>query len=143
MSAPTRIASPAASRRSAARPVPRDALRRAIRSAGLAVLACGCTLGSPGPTRADQQAIASCKAEADRTYLEQNREVLSERSQTDTPFSSSGMVGVTSQGLGQLYGRSNDIEACLRSRTAANAATEPAAGTGVSPQMDPAGASQP
>ena len=102
----------------------------------------GCAAGGPA-TRADREAVASCRVDADRAYLQQNRVLLSERSQVDTPFSASGTVGVTSEGLGRLYGRANDLEACLREHRDADAATQPAASTGVSPQMDPAGVSQP
>ncbi len=100
----------------------------------LAVLA-GCAFGGPKPSTAEQRATAACKLDADRTYLQQNRSLLSERSQRDSPFSSSGTIGVTSQGLPQLYGRSSDFDACLRSRGANGA--EPAVSGATSPQMDP------
>jgi hypothetical protein len=102
------------------------------------VLLAGCTFGGPPKPRTDaQRATAACKVDADRAYLQQNRVLLSERSQRDTPFSSSGMVGVTSSGLPQLYGRSADFEACLRSHSVEGAAAEPAVSGASAPQMDP------
>jgi hypothetical protein len=102
----------------------------------LGVLA-GCQFGGARAGTQDRQAVAACRTEADRSYLQQNRVLLSERSQRDTPFSSSGTVGITSEGLPQLYGRSSDFEACLRSHHAASAGAQPAASSAMSPQMDP------
>ncbi|MGI3779030.1 MAG: hypothetical protein ACRYGC_17195 [Janthinobacterium lividum] len=112
---------------------------RATPAALLAMgLLAGCTFGGPAKPRTDaQRATAACKVDADRAYLQQNRVLLSERSQRDTPFSSSGMVGVTSSGLPQLYGRSADFEACLRSHSVEGAAAEPAVSGASAPQMDP------
>ncbi len=95
----------------------------------------GCQFGGPRPGTSARRDVAACRSEADRAYLQQNQALLSERSQRDTPFSSSGTVGVTSEGLSQLYGRSNDVEACLRRRRGGG--TEPAASSAVSPQTDP------
>lgn len=103
----------------------------------LATLA-GCTFGGPRPSTGQQRATAECKVDADRAYLQQNRVLLSERSQRDTPFSSSGTIGITSEGLPQLYDRSSDFEACLRSHRVEGAAQEPAVSGATSPQMDPA-----
>ena len=111
-----------------------------VASAAGLVVALGVLAGCHGGARAgtqDRQAVAACRTEADRSYLQQNRVLLSERSQRDTPFSSSGTVGITSEGLPQLYGRSSDFEACLRSHHAASADARPAAGSAMSPQMDP------
>ncbi len=102
----------------------------------LGVLA-GCQFGGARAGTQERQAVAACRTEADRSYLQQNRVLLSERSQRDTPFSSSGTVGITSEGLPQLYGRSSDFEACLRSHHAASAGAQPAAGGATSPRMDP------
>ena len=104
--------------------------------AALGVLA-GCQFGGARAGTQDRQAMAACRTEADRSYLQQNRVLLSERSQRDTPFSSSGTVGITSEGLPQLYGRSSDFEACLRRHRDDAADARPAAGGAMSPQMDP------
>ena len=120
-----------------ARPQPRlDRTRAATLAVALCLLA-GCTFGAPKPSTGEQQAVAACKADADRTYLQQNRVLLSERSQRDTPFASAGTIGVTSEGLPQLYGRSSDFEACLRSRQVEGAPAGVAASGATSPQMDP------
>ena len=129
----------AATRRTRPQPCPART-HAAATTARLAVALCllaGCTFGAPKPRTADQQAVAACKADADRTYLQQNRVLLSERSQRDTPFASSGTVGITSQGLPQLYGRSSDFEACLRSRQVEGATAGTAVSGATSPQMDP------
>ncbi len=119
---------------------PRGAGRAAATAGRLALafsLLAGCAFGGPKPAAtAEQRATAACKLDADRTYLQQNRSLLSERSQRDSPFSSSGTIGVTSQGLPQLYGRSSDFEACLRSRGADGGAAEPAVSGATSPQME-------
>lgn len=101
--------------------------------AGLALAGCN----SAPMSRSDQAAVSACRAEADRVDAQQNRYELSERSQRDSPLSSSGTIGITSAGLGQLYGRDVDIETCLRDRRSADRATQPAASGGFSPQMDP------
>ena len=125
-------------------PMPRPARSRRARGAlvagRLAValgLLAGCTFGGPKPGTSEQRAVAACKMDADRAYLQQNRVLLSERSQRDTPFSSSGTIGVTSEGLPQLYDRSADFEACLRSHRVDAAAAEPAVSGATSPRMDP------
>ena len=109
---------------------------RAVAGAALLVVLGGCQFGGARAGTGDRQAVAACKADADRTYLQQNRVLLSERSQRDTPFSSSGTVGITSEGLPQLYGRSSDFDACLRRRQASSADAQPAVDGAVSPRMD-------
>ena len=78
-----------------------------------ASLLAGCMEPSPR-SQADQAAASACEQQADQTYLTQNRYLLSERSTTDTPFSTSGLPGVTSNGLGQRYGRDQQLAGCLR-----------------------------
>ncbi len=102
-------------------------------------VALGLAACAPAPpmSSSDRAALGACRLEADRTYAQQNRYLLSERSQRDTPLSSSGTLGVTSAGLGSLYGRDQDVEDCLRERRAADRSTQPGASGGFSPQMDP------
>lgn len=143
---PGTIASPAlphartAPGRPAWRSEPFGRLARGVANATGLVVALGALAGCHGGARAgtqDRQAMAACRTEADRSYLQQNRVLLSERSQRDTPFSSSGTVGITSEGLPQLYGRSSDFEACLHRHRDDAADARPAAGGAMSPQMDP------
>ena len=121
------------------RPAPSYGRQVATAAALLALLwlLAGCSFGGPKPSAGEQRAVAACKVDADRAYLQQNRVLLSERSQRDTPFSSSGTIGITSEGLPQLYGRSSDFEACLRSRQVEGAAAGSAVSGATSPQMDP------
>ena len=125
-------ARPAPWRRVSRHGLPADPARSVAGAAGLVVtlgLLAGCQLVGAGAATEDRQVAAACRAEADRSYLERNRVLLSERSQRDTPFSSSGTVGVTSEGLPQLYGRSGDLKVCLRSHHAAAASA--GSGTGM------------
>ena len=75
----------------------------------LLVGACG---ARPPQSSADRAAAVACRQEIDRVYAAQNRRDLSYRDQRDTPFASSYNSGVTSAGLGTLFGRDNDIQSC-------------------------------
>lgn len=94
----------------------------------------GCT-PLPPPSHAEQAAASACETAADRTFNTQNRYLLSERDQRDTPFSVSGLPGVTSNGLGQRYGRDEQLAGCLRenSETTDTALSQSATGTRVAP----------
>ena len=72
----------------------------------------GACAARPPQSSADRAAAAACRQEVDRVYAAQNRRDLSYRDQRDTPFASSYNSGVTSAGLGTLFGRDNDIQAC-------------------------------
>jgi len=91
-------------------------IRPALR-AGLALAASlplfGCA-DTPPLSRADQAALEACRAHADAAYLEQNRAEMSLRDQSDTPYSVSGLPGVTSSGLSQRYERDEMVRDCLR-----------------------------
>ena len=78
----------------------------------LPMLAAGCQ--SPTPrSRADAASAAACRAEVDRVYAAQNRADLSQRDQRDTPLSSSYASGITSRGLGTLFGFDNQVSSCV------------------------------
>ena len=113
----------------------RLAVLAVLASIGAGLTLAGCARAPM--SRSDQAAVAACRADADRVYDQQNRYELSERSQRDTPLSSYGTFGITSAGLGQIYGRDTEIANCLHERRAADTSTQPAASTGFSPQMDP------
>ena len=79
----------------------------------------GCT--PPPPTtasRASAAALASCRASTNHSFDRQNRYLLSERSTTDTPFSTSGDPGVTTRGLTQRYDYDTQLASCLGSSDA-------------------------
>jgi len=71
-------------------------------------------------SRADAASNAACRAEVDRVYAAQNRAELSRRDQRDTPFAESYNSGITSQGLGALFGRDNQISSCINNSGASN-----------------------
>ena len=77
----------------------------------LPMLAAGCQ--STPRSRASAASAAACRAEADRVYAAQNRADLSQRDQRDTPLSSSYVSGITSRGLGTLFGFDNQMSACV------------------------------
>ena len=80
----------------------------------LATLA-GC--GSPRPqtaaSRSNAAAVASCRASTETSFNRQNRYLLSERSNTDAPFSTSGNPGITTRGLSRQYDYDNQLDSCL------------------------------
>jgi hypothetical protein len=77
-----------------------------------------CT-AQPPRTRADAATAAACEQRADEVYLKQNRADLyrSDRYSTstrDAPFASTGLPGVTTDGLSQRYARDTMISDCIR-----------------------------
>lgn len=72
----------------------------------------GACAGRPPQSNADRAAALACRQEVDRVYAAQNRRDLSYRDQRDTPFATSYNSGVTSAGLGALFGRDKDIQSC-------------------------------
>lgn len=93
----------------------------------LPLLAGACAPAAPR-SNADRAVAAACRQEADRVYAAQNRRELSYRDQRDTPFASSYNSGVTSAGLGTLFGRDKDVQSCVSQNRPGAAAGE--AGTG-------------
>jgi hypothetical protein len=72
-----------------------------------------CAAQTLSPADLDRQ--EDCRAQVDRQYEKQNRYLLSEQDQTGTPYSSHGFPGDTTSGLGDLYRRDRNIDACMRS----------------------------
>ncbi len=70
-------------------------------------------------SRAADANYAACRARTDAIYDKQNRYLLSERSQIDTPFSASGMPGNTAHGLSRQYQREANMQDCMDNGTAA------------------------
>jgi hypothetical protein len=108
----------------------------------ISVLACLSACSAPLPPErqtAASKTAAACRSRADEIFLKQNRALLSERTQRDNPFASTGSPGITTEGLGQQYGRDVMIADCIRS-TGAASANGPGitpGGAGTSPAMDP------
>lgn len=78
----------------------------------VALLLGGCT---PPQSEADQEHERSCGQQADRQFDKQNRYLMSEQDQSTSPFSSSGTIGNTSQGLDDQYRRDRMVDDCLHS----------------------------
>lgn len=96
--------------------------------------------------RPSQAAVAACRQRADEIYLKQNRGLLSERDQRDTPYASTGLPDNTARGLGEMFGRDQNFSNCLRSfGPAAPSGAGPVIGVGpgVSPAMEPSGGGGP
>ena len=83
----------------------------ALLMAGL--LAAGCT-PAPPPSKATASLRTSCRAQSEASYNRQNRDLLSTRDTTDTPFSTSGVSGITTNGLSREYSREVALDNCLR-----------------------------
>ncbi len=111
----------------------------------LAAAGPGAAPGGPGG-RPSPAAVAACRQRADAIYLKQNRALLSERNQSFSPYSSTGLPDNPAQGLGAKFGRDQDLADCLRSSgPAAPTGAGPAIGgrPGVSPAMEPNGSGGP
>ena len=80
------------------------------------LLLAGCGSASP-QSSSDRAVTAACRADADRVYAAQNRQELSYRDERDTPFAARYDSGIVSAGLGQLYGRDNQMSACVRANS--------------------------
>ena len=101
----------------------------AVAATVLAMLTAGCQ--SAPRSRADAAAAAACRADADRVYAAQNRADLSRRDQRDTPFASSYNSGITTRGLGTLFGLDSQVSSCVSSSSSpGSGAAAVDAGTG-------------
>ena len=100
-----------------------------------AILLAGCQQSRT--TRQDEAVTAACRTEVDRVYAAQNRGDLSRRDQSDTPFSSSYVSGITTQGLGARYSRDNMVSSCLNNATG-GAAPAGVIDPGTGPAFSPA-----
>lgn len=112
------------------------------------LLAATALLGACGApvqhTRAQNVAAAdltACRARADEIYNKQNRAEIyrADTFSTDTldsPYSVSGLPGITSNGLSGLYQHDNLVSGCVNSHNSAGSGTDPsgpAATTSISP----------
>ncbi|HEX3347073.1 MAG TPA: hypothetical protein VHS58_03105 [Acetobacteraceae bacterium] len=87
----------------------------------LASAGCQYLPSSDGPrSRASAGDLVACRKRADEIYQAQNRGAvydadLYRTSDRDSPYATSGLTGVTSDGLGARYQRDQFEDACLRS----------------------------
>ncbi len=63
--------------------------------------------------------VAACRARTEAIFRAQNRDLLSQRDQTDTPRSVSGLAGFTSRGLDRRFATMQVMQDCLQNGTAA------------------------
>ena len=108
--------------------MPRRALSCPPLAAALVVLlAAGCNPAPQTPaSRANAAVVSSCRASTDQSFDRQNRYLLSERDTTDSPYSSSGLPGITTNGLTQRYDYDTQLAGCLASSNSLRTATQPA-----------------
>ena len=85
-------------------------------------------------SRADRAVSLACRQQVDRVYAAQNRRDLSVRDQRDSPFAESYNPGVVSAGLGQRFGRDQDVQSCVNQNRPGASAGEP----GIGPTFTPA-----
>lgn len=76
----------------------------------------GCQGPHPRQSSADQAKVAACRAETDRAYRVRDRIAQFRPEQRDSPFSSNYSPGNTARGLGELFGRDQMEEQCLRNQ---------------------------
>ncbi len=90
-----------------------NAYRRPVGAllAGLCLAGCA---GSVHPRR-DAGLLSSCRARTEQEFNRQNRDLLSFRDNTDTPFSTSFDSGITSAGLSRRFARDQLMSSCVDS----------------------------
>ena len=98
----------------------------------LPVVACQPMQASPR-TQANRQAVAECRAQADRTYAAQNRGDLSRRDDLDDPFAAGYVSGIVTRGLSAQYQRDNMVQDCLNASSQPAAIISPGEGTTFTP----------
>lgn len=93
----------------------------------LAVAGCGLPNGGrrAGLTAAQAQ---ECRARSEEVYRQQNRADIYKSdtyatSTRDSPFSTSGLPGITSSGLGSQYGRERALNDCYNASASGSPAT--------------------
>ena len=101
----------------------------------LPMLAAGCQ--STPRSRADAASAAACRAAVARVYAAPHRSDLSQRDQRDTPLSSSYVSGITSRGLGTLFGFDNQVSSCV-SNSSSPGAGAASVDPGTGPTFNPA-----
>jgi hypothetical protein len=84
-------------------------------------------------TPADRQAVATCRAEVDRTYTAQNRGDLSRREDYDDPFAAGYTSGIVTRGLSAQYQRDNMLQDCLNASGQPTAPFSPGEGGAFNP----------
>jgi hypothetical protein len=96
-------------------------VRRAVLALSVLTPFAACSFGGPAQTADDREAVADCKQESDRIYAARNRDQLSERDSSDTPFSGNTLPYNPSAGLGDEFQRDQLLDSCLAHSAAGNA----------------------
>ena len=84
----------------------------------------GCGLYHP-VTAEDRDATATCNAEVDRVFAAQNRYQLSERDQSNSPYSADTLPNNPSAGLSDRYQQDQMVDKCLARSAGGVPASEP------------------
>jgi hypothetical protein len=94
------------------------AARLAVALVALAAIGGCAQRGSSGRVQASAATMAACRSRADEVYLKQNRAEVYQNdtyisSTRDAPYASSGLPGITTDGLGGQYQRDQMIDDCI------------------------------
>jgi hypothetical protein len=98
----------------------RSLAARALLTLSMLAPLAACSFG-PAQTSDDREAVADCKQESDRIYAARNRDQLSERDSSDTPFSGNNLPYNPSAGLGDEFQRDQFLDTCLAHSAAGDA----------------------
>ncbi len=111
--------------------MPRHARSRHAAFPALIVLAAvaGCAGPQSSSSRTSSAILKSCRASADSSFNRQNRYLLSERDEKDSPFSRSFVAGDTSRGLPSTYAYDTQLSDCLASSKIPQNPDQPATST--------------
>ena len=101
----------------------------------IAVAGCAGPGSQSSASRSSSAILKSCRASADSSFNRQNRYLLSERDEKDTPFSTSFVAGDTTRGLPSLYGYDTQLADCLAASKIPQNPDQPATSTQPTPGL--------
>ncbi|MBV9784100.1 MAG: hypothetical protein JO264_09795 [Acidisphaera sp.] len=88
--------------------------RLAIFAVAIGLAACG----APPPSQPSAATQAACRSRADEVYLRQNRQSIYRADDyaggiRDAPYATTGLPGITTNGLADRYDRDEMVRSCL------------------------------
>jgi hypothetical protein len=101
------------------------ALFRLLQAAAILAPLSGCGAFYHPVSPEDREAVATCRADADRVFAAQNRYLISERDQSSAPFAGNQLPTNPSTGLSDQYQQQQMVDKCL-ARSAASAPSDTA-----------------
>jgi hypothetical protein len=99
------------------------ALFRLLPAATVLATLAGCGAFYHPVSSEDREAVATCRADADRVFAAQNRYMISERDQSAAPFGGNQLPPNPSTGLSDQYQQDQMVDKCL-ARSAASAPSD-------------------